>query len=312
MSTGFRIFLLMLFAFGAIWVYRYRSLEFAEWLWPAPSTVAQEPDPTRDPSVDGVVGNELDMAWIRLHGRRFTSPSGAVPNPYRRWNPSPEEYGGELTPEQERAMADLPVEEGDPETIPSPPVEDGTGLEDEGRVVDDGFVEEGGSAEESSEAESPEEEGGAVAREEFIYEFQAGDSLWKLAEKFLGSGVRYREIHELNRDVLTGVKLDRIPLGTKLRIPRKVGEESLKKPRGETDRSVEADPARDAEASRQRVVSHTVKRNETLATIARRYYPEDSTGWRIIFEANDDRLDSPDTVREGQVLRIPLGAARVR
>lgn len=44
-----------------------------------------------------------------------------------------------------------------------------------------------------------------------------GDTLEALAERYLGSADRYREIYEANRDVLPSPEL--LPIGTKLKIP---------------------------------------------------------------------------------------------
>lgn len=51
-------------------------------------------------------------------------------------------------------------------------------------------------------------------------------------------------------------------------------------------------------------VTHTVRKGESLAAIARRYY-NDTDRWQQIYEANRHVLPSPDLVKEGVVLRIP-------
>ncbi|MBI3465099.1 MAG: LysM peptidoglycan-binding domain-containing protein, partial [Planctomycetes bacterium] len=43
---------------------------------------------------------------------------------------------------------------------------------------------------------------------------------------------------------------------------------------------------------------------ETLSQIARRFY-NDSSMFRMIYQANRDQLTSPDDVRVGMVLRLP-------
>lgn len=48
-----------------------------------------------------------------------------------------------------------------------------------------------------------------------------------------------------------------------------------------------------------------VKSGDTLSKIAKRVYGKLSD-WRIIFEANRDRLDDPDMLFPGQLLRLPL------
>ena len=50
------------------------------------------------------------------------------------------------------------------------------------------------------------------------YVIESGDTLWAIAEKFLGAGNRYPEIFEANREVIEDP--DRIFPGQKIRIPR--------------------------------------------------------------------------------------------
>lgn len=49
---------------------------------------------------------------------------------------------------------------------------------------------------------------------------------------------------------------------------------------------------------------HTVAQDDTLRSIAERYYG-DANHWQRIFEANQDRLDSADLIYPGQQLAIP-------
>lgn len=50
---------------------------------------------------------------------------------------------------------------------------------------------------------------------------------------------------------------------------------------------------------------YTVREGDTLSHIATAHYGRASE-WPRIFEANRDRLDDPDRIQPGQVLRIPL------
>ena len=49
------------------------------------------------------------------------------------------------------------------------------------------------------------------------YTVREGDSLWQIAQKFLGDGSRYKEILELNADVLA--EEDDLTIGTALKLP---------------------------------------------------------------------------------------------
>jgi len=50
--------------------------------------------------------------------------------------------------------------------------------------------------------------------------------------------------------------------------------------------------------------TYTVRAGDTLSSIAERFYG-DAREWRLIFEANRDRLTSPDTLEAGTTIRIP-------
>lgn len=50
------------------------------------------------------------------------------------------------------------------------------------------------------------------------YVIESGDTLWAIADKFLGSGAKYPEIFEANREVIEDP--DKIFVGQKIRIPR--------------------------------------------------------------------------------------------
>ncbi|MBI4231525.1 MAG: LysM peptidoglycan-binding domain-containing protein, partial [Planctomycetes bacterium] len=54
--------------------------------------------------------------------------------------------------------------------------------------------------------------------------------------------------------------------------------------------------------------TYTVRRGDVLSVIAQRIYGK-SALWRLIYEENRDTLDSPEDLREGQVLRIPPSPA---
>ncbi len=50
--------------------------------------------------------------------------------------------------------------------------------------------------------------------------------------------------------------------------------------------------------------TYEVQRGDTLSRIAARFY-NDSGAWNIIFDANRDVLPTPNSLREGQTLKIP-------
>ena len=60
--------------------------------------------------------------------------------------------------------------------------------------------------------EEPQQPEGTVT-----YTVQAGDCLWNIASRELGSGLRWSEIYELNRDVISDP--NRIYIGQELELP---------------------------------------------------------------------------------------------
>lgn len=54
----------------------------------------------------------------------------------------------------------------------------------------------------------------------------------------------------------------------------------------------------------QGVRTHTVVRGDTLSGIAKQYYGK-AGSWPILFDANRDKLDNPDLIHPGQVLKVP-------
>ena len=112
------------------------------------------------------------------------------------------------------------------------------------------------------------------SQEYFIYEVKAGDTLWKIAEQFLGEGKRYPEIVQLNN-----LSSDDITPGMRLKIP---DAESTSKPE-------------------MSFVEYTVKRGDSLWKIAKSKlgsgsrYPE-------IMELNN--LEN-EVIYPGQILKLP-------
>jgi nucleoid-associated protein YgaU len=50
--------------------------------------------------------------------------------------------------------------------------------------------------------------------------------------------------------------------------------------------------------------SYTVQKGDTLSHIAQKHYGKASK-WHAIFDANRDRIDDPDKIFPGQVLKLP-------
>ena len=115
------------------------------------------------------------------------------------------------------------------------------------------------------------------SQEYFLHRVQPGETLWKLAQQYLGQGSRYTEIVQLN-----GLTSDRIYPGMELKIPG-ASEEPPVKP----------------EASYQ---EYTDKRGDSLWKIARKYLGSGSRYTEII-EINGLKSE---TVHPGQILKLPV------
>jgi LysM repeat protein len=113
------------------------------------------------------------------------------------------------------------------------------------------------------------------------YVVVAGDSLWAIAQRLLGSGARYHEIVALNQ--LANPNLIRV--GQRLKIP----SSGIPQPNPQPVSTVK---------------THTVTPGESLWAISQKYY---GTGveWKKIYEANKNVINNPNVIGVGWVLKIP-------
>ncbi len=127
------------------------------------------------------------------------------------------------------------------------------------------------------------------------YRVAPGDTLSKIAKRFYGDARRYYPIIKANRDRLPNP--DVLPLGVVLRIPRLNGEKAqAHEPR--------SGGARARTTTSRAGESYVVKPGDTLYRIAKQLLGSGSR-YRAIYEANRDRMRSPDDLRVGMRLVIP-------
>ncbi|MEM9065719.1 MAG: LysM peptidoglycan-binding domain-containing protein [Planctomycetota bacterium] len=121
------------------------------------------------------------------------------------------------------------------------------------------------------------------------YKVQAGDTLFRLAARYMGSGHRWREIQSLNSEVLKG-STD-LSLGMTLQIPGAPG--------------IEQRPAKGKQPppTRQRR-EYKVRPGDTLGEICQR---ELGTVKKLqaVLAANSDLISDADDIRVGMVLVLP-------
>lgn len=136
-------------------------------------------------------------------------------------------------------------------------------------------------------------------------EVQSGDTLTKLASQHLGSADRWRELWDANRDQLD--KPESLRVGMKLVLPgarRAAANVQPIVPRPQPHVPVSSVQGQRASGSAASGKEYVVQSGDNLSYIA-----EVTLGsrdrWREIYDANKDKLSSPDALVVGQKLRIP-------
>jgi nucleoid-associated protein YgaU len=124
----------------------------------------------------------------------------------------------------------------------------------------------------------------------------SGDTLYHLARKYYDDSTMWHKIYEANENTIEDESflekgqmliIPEITLAKKLTLSMEV---PLKK-RQDSEMSINA-------------TRHTVVSGDTLCHLARKYY-DDSTMWKIIYEANEDTIVNENSLEEGQILTIP-------
>lgn len=132
---------------------------------------------------------------------------------------------------------------------------------------------------------------------------QKGDTLYRLAERYYGSGNRWRVLAEANRDRIgtngllhEGVRL-RIPPGEPAKAARGAtpAKQSQPKAAGPTE-------VRIASSAKARAKTYTVRSGDTLGAIALKTLGT-SRRWREILDLN--HLDEEEILSPGVVLKLP-------
>ncbi len=130
----------------------------------------------------------------------------------------------------------------------------------------------------------------STAPEQVVHYVDEGESLYDIAEKYYGDGNYWKRIHEANRDVIRKPSLLRP--GVRLVIPNKAGH-------------IEArSPSRSSSPPAPAYREYRVKSGESLSKLAARHFGS-IDDWRKLYELNEDRLDDPDKLAAGEVIRVP-------
>lgn len=116
-------------------------------------------------------------------------------------------------------------------------------------------------------------------REKKYYTVRPGDSLSKIAQRYFGDAMRYKDVFAANRDIVADP--NKIYPGQRLAIP-------------DLFESTE---------------NYTVRLNDWLSKISKRIYG-DASKYRKIYAANRGFIQDPNVIYPGQNLRIPSGMIR--
>jgi nucleoid-associated protein YgaU len=156
-----------------------------------------------------------------------------------------------------------------------------------------------------------------------------GDTLQKLAQRYLGSADHYVDLYQYNRDVLKNPEV--LPIGIDLRIPPKF----MLPPAGGSDGSAlpaaqqnmapaspngtqltstpavppltaisKNSPVSPAAVQHPKPRTYTVQFGDNLVDIARKLYG-DGRRYQDLFDANRRQLRTPSDIKPGMVLAVP-------
>lgn len=131
-----------------------------------------------------------------------------------------------------------------------------------------------------------------------------GETLAKIAKEHLGSAGLYNSIFEANRDQLRNP--NDLHIGMTLQIPLPAGGElpAARPPSVKPGKA--AGPSKPAVAPPEpQFTEQKVKRGDSLSILALRHLGN-SERYQEIYDANRDQLKSPDSLRPGMTLKIPV------
>jgi nucleoid-associated protein YgaU len=152
------------------------------------------------------------------------------------------------------------------------------------------------------------------------YTVQPGDTLWSISQKYYGDGGRWKAIQEANP---TSVAANgSIRPGVRLIIPDKAAvlgplppDKAVNDLKQQLDNHAAPPPGKQLPRGQQ-LTNRAPATNEiraekgdTLGGLAQKYLGS-ATLWPKLLEANRDKMNKPEELREGMVLRLPEGVAK--
>lgn len=129
-----------------------------------------------------------------------------------------------------------------------------------------------------------------------------GETLYAIAERYLGNGSRWPELARLNSSRVSdegGVRT-----GVRLRLPG-----SSRDPRAKPTRPSPTEPTSGPNAGTRETIEYVVKRGEVFSQLAQRFMGTVRRQEELL-ELNASRIDDPDDLRAGMTILIPAGPSR--
>ena len=134
-------------------------------------------------------------------------------------------------------------------------------------------------------------------KEEVTHKVMLNDSLSGLSKKYYGDMSIWREIFNANKDKIANP--DNLRVGVVLIIPDITASKAEKKKAYEVSSATES-VKRSSSTGR----THKIRTGDTLYKLAKKYY-DDYSMWEKIYDANEDTIQSKNSLRVGQILIIP-------
>ncbi len=128
------------------------------------------------------------------------------------------------------------------------------------------------------------------------YVVQPNDSLYAIAKKFMGTGERWKELRDLNKDRLPNGEVLRV--GMRLRVPANTstaGTSAASRPTSQSATARQGDGA---------TREYEVKPGDVLSVIAQRELGSSKRMGEVL-ELNKDKIDDADEILVGMKLRLP-------
>lgn len=147
----------------------------------------------------------------------------------------------------------------------------------------------------TKEADKSSEHANAAAKSgnrDVVHSVDRNDSLWRLAQRYYGDGMKWKVIAKANADLVGPDGVNYLETGWKLTIPNVPSHHHATA--HQQDHGSAPEPGQ----------TYTVKRGDSLSAIADEAYG-DSSQWPQVAKANADLLDDPDLINVGWKLDLP-------